>query len=263
MLSVHLSRHARNKMVRFRTKDVMQMSLPFCTTSATPPPPPPPTLPSQPLSSPSKSSTRSHNAGDFASEAELREQLHKAVLDRVPTHGWTTAAVHDALSCLGLSPASAALLPAGVASVAARFEADCNRRLAEHLNAQSESLAPTPPNPINVSNLTSTSRLSSGGTTQHKPSASQSFPGLSIRVGTRQPSEFTTHGTHEVPDESPSARAAYAMVFRLSLLDPYHQLWYQAVALRARIPRTAIRCRLLLADEVSAYAKYNAPDVSQ
>lgn len=208
-------------------------------------------------------------------ESHIREQLQNAVLERVPKLGWTAATIRDALSSLGLSPASTALLPAGPASVVATLEADCNRLLAEHLHARMQR------NPLN------TSTAATDGA--HRTSPTQSLPRTlppsqapftgSANVASDNDSTSSPTVSDKVPhvnkhprspfaapdesqNESPSARAAYAMIFRLRLLDPYHQLWYQAVALRARTPRTAFRNRLMLIDEIAAYASYNTPDVS-
>lgn len=68
-----------------------------------------------------------------------------------------------------------------------------------------------------------------------------------------------THETKLTETTAPE-RASYAMCYRLSLLDPYHQFWYQAVALRPKLAANAVRNRLLLADEVSAFAHYNSPN---
>lgn len=141
-----------------------------------------------------------------ARHTDMRARLHAAVLAQTPQHGWTSASVHAAVASLHLSPASSALLPAGIASVAAQLEADVNAQLATALHER----------------------------------------GLADIDGqARQPE-----------------RAATAMHLRLQLLESYHPFWYQAVALRARTPALALRNRLLLTDEVTAYANYMAADVS-
>lgn len=208
-------------------------------------------------------------------ETHIREHLQNAVLERVPKLGWTSAAVRDALSSLGLSSASKALLPAGPASVVATLEADCNRLLAEHLHARMQRNSPntstagtddphiTPSMQPLPSTLLSSQAPFTGSTNAAFDNDSMPNPTVSDKVP-----QVNNHPRppFTVPDESynesPSARAAYAMIFRLRLLDPYHQLWYQAVALRARTPRMAFRNRLMLIDEIAAYASYNTPDVS-
>lgn len=64
-----------------------------------------------------------------------RDRLIDAILEEVPTHGWSKAAVSSAIERLGWSPASAGLLPRGPASVVDAFIDRCNRELAEHLSA--------------------------------------------------------------------------------------------------------------------------------
>lgn len=178
----------------------------FCSTTA-----PPSEEPSEEPSSQSQSS--------------LRDALYDATLKRVPEHGWTSIAVDAALRDLNLSIASAGMLPAGIATIAADFDARCNRDLATHL--------------VSIKDAVDTDELDDP--TDESASADEQ---------------------RELPHEdSPPARAAYAIQYRLSLLDPYHQYWYQAIALRPRVARQSLRNRLLLADEIAAYAQYNSPNV--
>lgn len=270
------------------SQSVQPTSTPPPSTQSTSPLPSSATSPhaSQPLpasestttgSSPSAGSSRTTGPNQRRAEDRIRERLQNAVLDRVPTLGWTAAAVRDALSSLGLSSASAALLPAGPASVAATFEADCNRLLAEHLHARmqrtsvnnnptattSAAQADSPSDPLSrtlppsQAPVTGGMSAAQGNDPSPGPHAASTKPSY---VGANSDTSYVEHD--DSSDGSPAARAAYAITFRLRLLDPYHQLWYQAVALRARMPRTALRNRLLLTDEVAAYASYNTPDVS-
>lgn len=256
---------------------VLPTKLSSSLTSVSGPQTSPPSPPSYPTTSPDPTPGSSQSPDDQRkSELHIREQLQSAVLERIPTLGWTNAAVRDALASLGLSSASAALLPAGPASVVANLEADCNRLLAEHLHARIQrAAANTPTGVTNTAQTTSSAQplprtlppsqapITGSANAVLNNESSPGLPANSEKLPKDTSYPHTSPGSDEFYNESPSARAAYAMIFRLRLLDPYHQFWYQAVALRARTPRTALRNRLLLTDEVAAYASYNTPDVSQ
>lgn len=167
-------------------------------------------------------------------DKDLRRKIQSATLLQVGQHGWTSLAIDAALTELGLSPAAAQLLPAGIATVATDLDADCNRLLAKHLHE-----------------LRSHQVISKGTT------SSQSSDDVIENTG----NDSTMNDYIPPHGDSPPDRAAYAMRYRLSLLDPYHQFWYQAVGLRPRVPRHSLRNRLLLADEIAAYADYNSPNV--
>lgn len=65
----------------------------------------------------------------------------------------------------------------------------------------------------------------------------------------------------KVSNDAP-ARAANAMRHRLTMLDDVHPFWYQAIALRSRTATNSLHARLLLIDEIAAYASYSHPQVS-
>lgn len=160
------------------------------------------------------------------SQSSLRDALYEATLKRVPEHGWTSIAVDAALRDLNVSIASASVLPSGIATIAADFESLCNRNLATHV--------------VSIRNSVDTDEKDDP--IEEKSAAAEQ--------------------QRELPyDDTPPGRAAYAMQYRLSLLDPYHQYWYQAIALRPRVARQSLSNRLLLADEIAAFAQYNSPNV--
>lgn len=166
----------------------------------------------------------------------LHEKLCEATLAKVSEHGWTAIAIEAALDDLQLSPASASLLPAGIASVADYLDMSCNTRLARHLFSLEQ---------------------------YHHQKQQQPKPSTDTEANSENTEhESDANGKVDMFLEDAPTRAAYAMHYRLTLLDDYHQFWYQAVALRARLPREALRNRLLLADEIAAFANYNSPNVS-
>ena len=176
-----------------------------------------------PIPSSQAKNAESQSRSQSKSSSDLREAMYQAILKRIPEHGWTSLAVNAALRDLDLSLGSAGLLPSGIACIAGDFEARCNRDLASHLVSFREF------------------RRSDGGDNDDRKRKSEQM---------------------SLPhDDTPPARAAYAIQYRLSLLDPYHTTWYQAIALRPRIARKSLRNRLLLADEIAAYASYNSPNV--
>lgn len=209
----------------------------FTTTQAPPQNTPPESKESKDITdikdnkeTPRNPTKNGEQASSTKNEETIRKNLYSEVLSQVPQHGWTSASVHAALASLNLSPASSALFAAGIASVAARLDADCNRQLALHLFERQ--MPYTEPQGVPE------------GQADGKEKADAKIDSVNV-----------------VDEEEPADRAAYAMKYRLSLLDPYHQFWYQAVSLRARTPRKALRNRLLLTDEIAAHANYPSANV--
>lgn len=187
----------------------------------------PDTLPSAAsLSSPSPPS-----AGD---DKQLRKKIQQAVLSEVTRYGWTSLAVEAALQNLSLSPAASAMLPRGIASVAADLEADCNRDLARHLHEL-----------------------------QRVRFNFEARANIAGDKNTAESLQKKDDDQYALPphDDTPQGRVAYAMRHRLTLLDPYHQFWYQSVALRPHTTRQSLRNCLLLIDEIAAYGHYTSPNV--
>lgn len=93
------------------------------------------TIPIEPLGgrATDASSNNSSQSSSTSDEKKLRQKIHAAVLLQVPKYGWTTAAVHAAITALGLSPASSTLLPAGIEGAAVELEADLKKNKAVHL----------------------------------------------------------------------------------------------------------------------------------
>lgn len=162
--------------------------------------------------------------------SNLREQLCEATLKKIDQHGWTANAVEAALNDFKLSPASASLLPGGIAYVAHYLDTTCNVRLAQHLFSLQQ---------------------------RHRDA-------VSAKEEQQVTNDVEDDDKEELKEifENASARAAYAMHYRLTLLDDLHQQWHQAIGLRVRLPREALNNRLLLSDEIAAFANYNSPSMA-
>ncbi|XP_048371196.1 ubiquinone biosynthesis protein COQ9, mitochondrial [Sphaerodactylus townsendi] len=89
-----------------------------------------------PYSRPSYTDQGGEESEGYESEEQLQNQILKAALEFVPTHGWTADAVAEGAKSLGLSVAAAGLFQNDGSELVLHFVSQCNSQLSELLEEQ-------------------------------------------------------------------------------------------------------------------------------